>query len=396
MLLDLVFDDLALFLDHQDLVQALGEFADALGLQRPGHAYLQQPQSHGAGGRLVDAHHGQGLAHVQVALAGGHDAQPGARDVPVLAVQAVLAHVFQQRVQALALQAILLLQRRIRPADVETAFRNGIGIGYADVHRHGIDLHGGGRLHGVADDLQSHPAARIARHRIAVQAELDQLAHAGRVQDRDHGRDERVFALVGQGGRFAGVVVAGHQHDAAMPRTAGDVAVLEHVAAAVHAGALAVPQRVHAVGGGPGVQADHLRAPDRGGRQFLVESRHELDAVGFQVAGGLPHLQVHRPERRAPVARDEARGVQPGRFIALLLRQHQAHQRLRSGHVDAAARPCVLVVQGQDGLDGLCAHDALAVQGWARKGVARIQPAARGGRWCPHGALKARSDGRAA
>ena len=40
LLLQLVLDDLPLFLDDEDLVEALGELAHALGLERPGHRDL--------------------------------------------------------------------------------------------------------------------------------------------------------------------------------------------------------------------------------------------------------------------------------------------------------------------------------------------------------------------
>ena len=44
LLLDLVLDDLAALLDDHDLFEADREFADALRLQRPGHADLVQPK----------------------------------------------------------------------------------------------------------------------------------------------------------------------------------------------------------------------------------------------------------------------------------------------------------------------------------------------------------------
>jgi hypothetical protein len=79
--LQLVFDDLALFLDHQDFFQALGEMAHRLGFQRPGHADLEQAQADLGGVGLVDAEVVERLAHVEVGLAAGDDAQPRARAV---------------------------------------------------------------------------------------------------------------------------------------------------------------------------------------------------------------------------------------------------------------------------------------------------------------------------
>src|SRR5688500_17936457 len=43
--LDLVFDELALLLDHQDLLQPLGEAPRALRLERPGHGNLVDAQT---------------------------------------------------------------------------------------------------------------------------------------------------------------------------------------------------------------------------------------------------------------------------------------------------------------------------------------------------------------
>src|ERR1700731_166965 len=50
-----------------------------------------------------------------------------------------------------------------------------------------------------------------------------------------------VFGLVGERRALAGVVVAREQEHAAVSRGAGGVGVLEHVAATVDAGSLAVP-----------------------------------------------------------------------------------------------------------------------------------------------------------
>src|SRR3712207_9504906 len=64
LLLELVLDDLALLLDDQDLFQALGEVPHALGVQRPGHADLEDAQPDLGGERLVDAERVERLADV--------------------------------------------------------------------------------------------------------------------------------------------------------------------------------------------------------------------------------------------------------------------------------------------------------------------------------------------
>src|SRR5689334_22267178 len=57
--LDLVLDDLALFLHHQDLFQPLGEAPRALRLERPGERDLVEAQTDVASDLLVDAEIGE-------------------------------------------------------------------------------------------------------------------------------------------------------------------------------------------------------------------------------------------------------------------------------------------------------------------------------------------------
>jgi type II secretory pathway component PulM len=57
------------------------ELAHAVGLQRPGHADLEQAQADLGGERGVDAEVVERLAHVEVGLAAGDDAQPRPRAV---------------------------------------------------------------------------------------------------------------------------------------------------------------------------------------------------------------------------------------------------------------------------------------------------------------------------
>jgi hypothetical protein len=75
---------------------------------------------------------------------------------------------------------------------------------------------------------------------------------------------EDVVALVRGGGALGDVVVPGHRNHAAPGRGAGHVGVLEHVGAAVHARALAVPDAEHAVElvGARRRKAQLLRAPE--------------------------------------------------------------------------------------------------------------------------------------
>ena len=132
------------------------------------------------------------------------------------------------------------------------------------------------------------------------------------------------------------MVVAGKaQHAAVLCRACG-IGVAEHIAAAVDAGALAVPDADHAIIVGAGRKAELLRAPDRGRRKVFVHAGLKLDVVFVEVLAGGEQLLVVAAERRSAVAGDEARGVQPRGAVAADLRHRQADQRLNTGQEDVA------------------------------------------------------------
>ena len=119
----------------------------------------------------------------------------------------------------------------------------------------------------------------------------------------------------------------------------------EHVAAAVDAGALAVPDADHAVILGAGREIELLRAPDRGGREVLVHAGLELDVVLFEVFAGGEKLLVVTAEGRAAIAGNEACGVQPHGAVAADLRHRQPHQRLNAGQENVAGPLGVFLVE---------------------------------------------------
>ena len=359
--LELVFDELALLLDHQDLVEALGEAAHPVGLEGPHHAHLVEPDADLGGEGRVDAQVVEGLAHVEVALAGGDDAQPRLRRVDHHPVEPVGAAVGQRRVELVVEQALLLHQRRVGPAQVEAAVGHLEVVGFAHHHPHRVHVHRGRGLDGVGHRLEGHPAARPARQRPAMHAEVEVLLHPGRGQHRHHHRLEEVVGLVGQGGRLGRVIVAGDRQHAAKPAAAGGVGVAEHVAAAVHPRPLAVPHREHPLHPRLGRQGQLLGAPHRGGGQVFVDAGLEHDVVLGQMVGGLPQAEIQPAQRRAPVAGHEAGGVEPGGPVALPLDHRQAHQRLVAGEIHAAGFGGVFVVQGAaaDGAGVLLGHGEL-------------------------------------
>src|ERR1700682_4503042 len=89
--------------------------------------------------------------------------------------------------------------------------------------------------------------------------------------------------LMRHGRGFCPVIVTGQTKHAAVFRRTGGIAVAKYVAAAIDAGALAVPDADDAIVPGAGRQIKLLRAPDRGGSQVFVDGGLEFDVVLFKV-----------------------------------------------------------------------------------------------------------------
>src|SRR6185503_10987399 len=86
-------------------------------------------------------------------------------------------------------------------------------------------------------------------------------------------------------------------------------------------------------------------APDRGGRQILVKSGPEDDLAFFEMLLRAPELQIEAAKRRAAVTADEARRIQAGAAVALLLHQRETHDCLRPGKEHTILCEVVLVVE---------------------------------------------------
>ena len=302
--LQLVFNDLAFFFDHQNLLQAGGKFARELRLERPHHADLVQPDADLPASVVVQPQIDQRLARVVVSLAAGDQAKAVVRAFNRVVVQPVGADVRQRGVPLGVKQALLLLQRAVRPANVHAAGRHFKVGRQLDLHALRVNQRAGRGLHNFLDRLHAGPHAGVAAHGQRVQAQVQNLLHAGRKKHRQPAGLEDVVALV-RGGRTLGhVVVTGHRQRAAPGRGAGHVGMLEHVRGAVHARALAVPDAEHAVVlvGARRRKAQLLRAPHGSGRQLLVHPRLKNDVLRLEVLGRLPQRLVIAAQRRAAVA----------------------------------------------------------------------------------------------
>ena len=342
---ELVLDDAALLLDHQNLVQPLGELVHRDRLQRPAHADLEHPQADRGAQRFVQAQVIQRLTHVEIGLAGGDDAKPRIRRIEHHPVQVVGPGEGACGVDLVQVEALFLSQRRVRPADVHAVLGQLEIFRDARLHAQRVDFHHGGGIDVLGDGLQRHPATGVARQLPADDAVVEDFLNVGRVQHRNRGSDEGMLALVRQRRGFAAVVVTRQQQHAALGRHTRRIRMLEHVAGTVDARPLAVPHGEHAVVPGTGEQVGLLAAPHRGGGQLFVDARLEVDGVLLEVVAGFPEALVQPAQGRAAIAGNEAAGVQATCLVALMLEHRQTGQGLGTGEVQVPGGKAVLVVQ---------------------------------------------------
>jgi hypothetical protein len=167
LLLDLILDDLAPFLDDENLFQPDRELPYAFRLQRPGHADLVEPKSDLGRDFLGNAEFAQRLTNVFVTLAGSHDAVTGVRRIHGNSVDLVGARERDCGIALVVLQTQVLLIAIVGPAQIEPARRH-LEVSRDDEGFHlvgEVDL--GRGLHGLGDHFHADPAPRIARHRDA-------------------------------------------------------------------------------------------------------------------------------------------------------------------------------------------------------------------------------------
>src|SRR5665213_1155755 len=316
------FDQRTLLLDHNDEIEALRKVQKLLAVDRPDATDLEQAQADIIAFHFVDAEFIERLADVEIGLAGGDDADlriaPAGRDD---LVELVGAHEGQHGVALEIVQAGFLTEDGILQADVETAFGH-VEIGWGnevDAVETGID--DAGRLDRLVHAFERGPGAGVARHRPAIERVVDDLLHAARLKDRHHHVDEMEFRLMRGGGGFGGVVVAHQRQHAAVLGSAGEIGVAEYVARTIDARTFAVPKPEHAIEFALAAQLGLLRAPERGGGEFLVEAGLELDVGGAERARGADELLVETAERRAAITGEIAGGVDTGGAVARLLHQ---------------------------------------------------------------------------
>ena len=326
---DLLLDEAALLLDHQQRPLAAREVAETLGLQRPRHRNLIDRDLRTA----IEAQRAQRVQRVLVRLADGDQPDRGVRFAAHQPVQPVRACPGKRGRQPLLRHAALQIGTVGGKAHMRIVVE---AVWRPDDRRCGEAAVGGNRdggrlLHRLRRRLQRDPQPGVTRQRDPGQAEIDQLLGRGRVQHRHKAALEDVFALMRIGGGVRAMVVARHRQQTAARRGAEHVTAMECIAGAIDAGTLAVPNAEDAIDRLAREGVKLLRAVQDRRREVLVQPRLEADVVGFQQLLPPPQFQVQSAERRAAIARDQPGRGQPRGPVQPRLLQHQPDQRLDAG-----------------------------------------------------------------
>ena len=183
LLLELVFDDLPLFLDHENLFKSFGKTADRFRLERPRHRHLEQANADFGSVSLVDAEVIERLADIEIRLAAADDAEARLWRIDDDTIQIVRACIVQRRVNFVIVHPRFLHEDRVGPADVDA-----VGREWKVGRRHNlqplrIDADRRRRFDGIGDALERYPATRIAAHRPAMQSRSD-FRHRRRIEHR--------------------------------------------------------------------------------------------------------------------------------------------------------------------------------------------------------------------
>src|SRR5439155_10922949 len=339
---------------------------------------LQQPDAVVPERRVVQAELAERLAQVVVGLAGRRDPEPRIRRVerdavepidpgertgglesPVvdltLGVEPPRRH--QERVLSLLPRAPVVLEAWVGGQDAI-----------------GRDVGGADFIGDVGDDLDADPEPAVARELEAEPPEVQDLLDGPREEDREERVVEGDLRVRRDRGRLGERVVAAEGQHAAVTPDAGEVGVLENVARAVHARALAVPHAKDAVVLGSGEEVGELAAVDRGRAEVLVEPGDEDDVVLAKEIRIALQGQVEPAEGRAPIAGDQRRGVDASAAVGAVLVERQPDERLDAGQEDEPLFSAVLGIEGEVARDR---HRLLVRYGGAQAGA---NPAAHHGR----------------
>ncbi|OPZ53734.1 MAG: hypothetical protein BWY91_01849 [bacterium ADurb.BinA028] len=351
LVLDEQLDEGALVLQDEDLLQPGGELPDDPALERVGHPQLQQAHTEALQLPVVQPQLPQGLAHLEIGLAGRNDPHPvgvGAQGDPV---DVVGPGIGQGCPHPAIDHGVLHLHD---PGAVHVG-RGSVQIGppvLLDVHHDRLDApRSHHRRPGPVGDrgrhFHRHPQTTRPREGHGVLPQVEDLLDIARIEHRHHDRCRRDLTGPRRRRRLGGRVVSDQGQRAARTHRAGEVGLAQRIQGPVEPVGLAVPEAQHPVETRARQLHRQLAAHDGGRPELLVDSHLMDDVMGVHQPPAPLQFQVKTAQRRAWIARDEGGGVETGREVQPSLHHGQPDEGLHPREVDDPLVDGELVLQRQ-------------------------------------------------
>ena len=179
--------------------------------------------------------------------------------------------------------------------------------------------------------LERDPQSGEPRERDTGKTQVQHVRGRCRVQHRDEHALEYMLGLMRIRRRMRPVIIARHREHAAMLRGAGEIAAVQRIACAIHAGPFAVPHAEHTIDALAGKRIELLRAVQHGRGEVLVHARLKLDVPLGQHLLPPPQFLIQAAQRGAAITRHQSAGVQSSQAVQPRLFQQHPHQCLDAG-----------------------------------------------------------------
>ena len=267
--LDLHFDQLALFLDHDHQIEPVGPFVETLHVEREGLADLIGGDAKAFGLILINVQKAQRMNQIEPIFARRRKADLGPALAPHAFVHLVGMGKRFRRETLIVDHPRFLQVRRVAQTDAQAPVRH-VKLRQDQLHPVRIAIHHTGGLHGILHRLQANPETGEPAQRPAINAVVKNFLHTGGGDDGHIGVHHGPFRLVQHGRGFARMVIPHRHQHTAMGRGARHIRMAHHIAGAVHTRPLAVPQTKDTVVFPFAAQLGLLAAPKHRRREVFV------------------------------------------------------------------------------------------------------------------------------
>ena len=191
-----MLDNFATLLDNQDFFKAFRELSNTFWFKRPRHTNLIDSDTNFPHALFINPKLAQCLPRIFISLASCHNAKTRLWRIDDKLINLVGMGESECCISLLFLQAFILNQRRVGPANIQSILGQHKVIRCNDVKVLSFKRHNGAGFNRVGNDFVTDPTTRVTRHRNAKQTQFDELMDRGRKQHRHDGCHKGMIRLM--------------------------------------------------------------------------------------------------------------------------------------------------------------------------------------------------------